>query len=133
MREPVERQHVVLAKRVEGNRALDHLAHQAVRITAALGRECGQQVGVTLVPGGRVVQGPESTLRRPLCAWCSAVQSERSEDLREGALEALPILGRDPSGRDVLRRHGVLRVRRQGCRGQRGHVALPQGRKLISI
>src|SRR4029077_13040969 len=45
---------VMLAERVEGNRAVDHLADLAVRTTFAFGREGGHQFGIALVALRRV-------------------------------------------------------------------------------
>ena len=56
VRETVERQRMMLAKRVEGDRPFDDLAGQAIGIAAALGRECRQQLGVAVVAGRRFVE-----------------------------------------------------------------------------
>src|SRR5689334_10655279 len=49
VRVAVERQRVMLAERVELDRAFDDLADRAVGTAVALGRKRGQKLGVTLV------------------------------------------------------------------------------------
>src|SRR6185312_5245650 len=95
MSEPVERQRVVLAERVEGDRPFDDLADEAVLGDAALGRESGQQLGIAVVAGGRVVERSQEALRRSRRAGRVEVHPERREDLRHRPLETTPFLWLD--------------------------------------
>src|SRR5437899_8816010 len=65
----VERQRVVLAKRVEVDGPLDDLADAAVRAAMALGRKRGQQFGVAFVTRGSLVESAQVSRRCLFSAW----------------------------------------------------------------
>jgi hypothetical protein len=92
---PEERQRVVLAERMEGNRPFDDLARLAIRTTRALGGKGGDQLLVALVAGGGVEHRAQETLGRARGAGSGGRHAQRGEDLAHVALEARPILGGD--------------------------------------
>ena len=86
-----EWQDVVLAQPDERDRALDDLGELAVRAAVALRRERRQELRVTVVAIGRVVDRPEEPARRVDRARRGEVQSERLEDLAHVPLVPVPI------------------------------------------
>ena len=90
-----ERQGVVLAEGEEVDRPLDDLAQTAVRAAAALGREGGQEVRVTLVAGRGLEERLEEAFRRAVGAGRAEVHAKRREDLGHVALVALPVFRSD--------------------------------------
>jgi hypothetical protein len=108
--EAVERQRVVLAERIEGDRALDDLADEAVAIAATLSRKSGQQLVVALVAGSRLVERLQEACWRPFRAGGVEVHPEGREDLRNRVLKPQPVRRLHVPRRDLLPRHRLLRV-----------------------
>src|SRR2546425_7799209 len=115
----VERQRVVLAKRVELDRPLDDLTDVAVRAAVALRRERGQELGVAFVTRGSLVESAQVSSRCLFSARRVEVHSERIEDLRGVARELLPQLRRDVTWTDLLPMGGLF-----GLKRDRGHCKL---------
>src|SRR5713101_1993329 len=89
---------VMLAERIEGNRAFDHLADLAVGTTFAFRREGGHQLGIALITLGRVEHRSKVALRCFDGARRVERHAERPKDLAYVTLEALPVVVTDPSG-----------------------------------
>jgi hypothetical protein len=94
-----ERQGVVLAQGEEGDRPLDHLGQVTVAVAMALGREGGQQLGVAVVPVGRVVEGAQEALRGRVRPRRVEVESQGGQDLGDVRLVAVPIGRTDRTAR----------------------------------
>ncbi len=109
----VERQRVVLAKRVELDWPLDDLADVAVRSAVALSGKRGQELGVAFITRGSLVE------RSQIAGWGLArarrvkVHAKRLEDLGGVALELLPLLGADMAWVRLLPMRGLLWIERE--------------------
>ena len=110
MHEAVEGQRVMLAQRVEGDRPLDHLTDQTVRVASALGRERRQQLRIALVARGRVVERTQEPVGGAIRRRCSGLHSERREDLGHEPGEPLPVRRLDVPRRDALLRCGRRQI-----------------------
>ena len=106
----VERQRMVLAQRVEADRALDDLRVAPLDALGPLGREERAQLRVAVVAGRRVEERLQEAPRRVARAGRVEVEAERREDLGGVALEPRPVRrsrGRAPlaaRGREARRR-----------------------------
>ena len=109
VRDAVEGQGVVLAERVEGDRAFDDLAQRFGTGGRRFGGERRQQLRVAVVAGGRVEEGAEETLRRVTRSRSVGLEAERLEDLAEIALVAPPVHAVDPARRRFRLEQGELR------------------------
>src|SRR3970282_101910 len=87
---------MVLAQRMERNRALDDLAPKRVGASAVLGRKRRVQLWIPVVAGRRVVQRAQEPLRGLFGARSVEIHSQGTEDLADVAPEAAPVLRRDP-------------------------------------
>src|SRR5260370_28839216 len=93
---------VMLAERIERNRAFDHLAELAVGTTLALGRKGGHQLGIALIALRRVEQRTQVALRCFARARCVERHAERLKDLAHVPLEAFPVGVTDASALNPL-------------------------------
>src|SRR6266446_1220500 len=97
-----KREGVMLAERIEGNRAFDDLADLAVGTTFAFRREGGHQLGIALITLRRVEHRSKVALRCFDGARRVERHAERPKDLAYVTLEALPVVVTDPSGLNPL-------------------------------
>src|SRR2546426_6383483 len=99
---PEKRKGVMLAQRVKRNRTIDHLADLAVGAAFTLGRERRDQLGVALVPLGRV----EHRAQVPIWGSLGSRRVERHpqglQDLAHVALKTLPVGLADATRADAL-------------------------------
>ena len=119
VRAAVERQRVVLAERVEADRALDDLGMRALDAGGPLGREERAQLRVAVVARRRVVERAQEALRRVARARRVEVEAERLEDLGRVPLEPRPVARRSARAR-WPRRRGAGARRRSCSRGLLG-------------
>src|SRR5947209_12187429 len=104
----------MLAQRVKRYGPLHHLADAAVGPAAALGRECRDELGISLIALGGVEERTKESLGRPFGAGRVQRHAQRIEDFGQVALETLPRLVADFPWSAALPRAAVLGLRLQG-------------------